>query len=62
MNEPKVLLAGLYERTSQKGNRYFVGRLGNARLLMFANQDKKQESDPDWLLYVQERSEQQAER
>jgi hypothetical protein len=23
------------------------------------NQDKKQESDPDWLLYVQERQEQE---
>lgn len=45
----------MYEKTSQKGNRYFIGRLGNAKLLMFANQDKKAETDPDWLLYVQER-------
>lgn len=56
MNEPMVKLAGLYEKTSQKGNRYFIGRLGNARLLMFANQDKKAETDPGWWLYVQERS------
>jgi hypothetical protein len=62
MNEPMVKLAGLYEKTSQKDNRYFIGRLGNARLLMFANQDKKQESDPDWLLYVQERGEQQGDK
>ncbi len=41
MNEPMVKLAGLYEKTSAKGNRYFIGRLGNARLLMFANQDKR---------------------
>jgi len=56
MNEPMVKLTGLYEKTSQKGTRYFVGRLGNAKLLMFANQDKKAETDPDWLVYVQERS------
>lgn len=60
--QPMVKLAGLYEKTSQKGNRYFVGRLGNARLLMFANQDKKQDSDPGWLLYVQERGEQQGDK
>jgi hypothetical protein len=57
-----VKLAGLYEKTSQKGNRYFIGRLGNARLLMFANTDKKDEKDPDWWLYVQERNEQGQER
>ena len=59
MNEPMVKIGGLYEKTSQKGNRYFVGRLNGVRLLMFANTDKQQESDPDWLLFVQERSEQQ---
>ncbi len=57
MNEPMVKLAGLYEKTSQKGNKYFIGRLGNARLLMFANADKKGEQEPDWFLYVQERTE-----
>lgn len=60
--QPLVKLAGLYEKTSQKGTRYFVGRLGSARLLMFANADKKQDSDPDWLLYVQERTEQRPQQ
>jgi hypothetical protein len=58
MNEPMVKLAGLYEKTSQKGNRYFIGRMNGARLLMFQNIDKQQEADPDWILYVQERTEQ----
>jgi len=31
----RVLLTRLYERTSKFGNRYFVGRLGAARLLLF---------------------------
>jgi len=43
MNEPMVKLAGLYEKTSQQGNKYFIGRLNGARLLMFANTDKKGE-------------------
>jgi len=60
--QPMVKLAGVYEKTSQKGNKYFVGRLNGARLLMFANTDKKDEKDPDWLLYVQERSEPQGDK
>jgi hypothetical protein len=35
MNEPMVKLAGLSEKTSQKRNCYFIGRLGNAWLRMF---------------------------
>ena len=33
--DDKVLLGRLYERTSQKGNRYFSGRLGAARVMLF---------------------------
>ena len=40
MNTPMIKLAGLYEKTSAKGTRYFVGRLNSARLLMFANTDQ----------------------
>jgi len=61
MNEPMVKIAGLYEKTSQKGNRYFIGRLNGARLLMFANPGKQSDTDPDWYLYVQEREEQKGE-
>ena len=41
MNAPMIKLAGLYEKTSGKGNRYFVGRLNGARLLMFTNTEKQ---------------------
>jgi hypothetical protein len=57
MNALMIKIAGLYEKTSAKGNRYFVGRLNGARLLMFANTEKQGEKDPDWHLYVQEREE-----
>jgi hypothetical protein len=55
MNEPMAKIAGLYEKTSQKGNRSFIGRQNGTRLLMFANPDKQHETDSDWLLYVRER-------
>ena len=44
MNDPVVRITSLYEKTSQKGNRHFVGRLGGTRLLMSANQGKRQDS------------------
>jgi hypothetical protein len=62
MNEPLVKIGGFFEKTSAKGNRYFVGRLNGARLLMLANTNKKQASDPDWCLYVQERNDPQEPR
>ena len=50
--DSKVLLGRLYERTSQKGNRYFSGRLGAVRIMLF----KDDESDVDnaWQLFVQD--------
>jgi hypothetical protein len=35
INDGKVLLCRLYERTSARGNRYLAGRLGAARLIGF---------------------------
>lgn len=43
----KVLLGRLYETTSGSGNRYFVGRLGAARVVLFKSRDC-------WELYVQD--------
>ena len=34
-SDGKVLLCRLYERTSSKGNRYFTGRLGPAKVIAF---------------------------
>jgi hypothetical protein len=52
-NAPLVKIASLYEKVSGKGNRYFVGRLNGARLLLFTNTEKHGEHDADWYLYVQ---------
>ncbi len=51
----KVLLGRLYERTSQKGNRYFSGRLGAARVMLF--KDDYADDDNVWQLFVQDGAE-----
>ncbi len=49
----KIRLATLYEKTSTRGNRYFVGRLGAARIMLF--EDKFADGDdPAWHLCLQE--------
>ena len=50
--DEKVLLGRLYERTSQKGNRYFSGRLGAARIMLF--RDDYADDDNVWQLFVQD--------
>ncbi len=53
--DDKVLLGRLYERTSQKGNRYFSGRLGAARVMLF--KDDHADDDNVWQLFVQDGTE-----
>ncbi len=49
----KVPLCRLYERTSASGNRYFSGRLGGAKVIVFL--DQKAEADvPVWQVYLQD--------
>ena len=50
----KVKLGRLYEKTSAKGTRYFVGRLGAARVLLFQSRETADDGDPVWDLYLQE--------
>ena len=49
-----VKLASVYENTSQRGTRYFVGYLGAAKLVMLPAKDAK-DGEPGWTLFVQER-------
>jgi hypothetical protein len=50
---PLVPLARLFEKTSGAGNRYFTGRLGYGRVLLFAD-GEADDGTPTWRLYVQE--------
>ena len=53
MNEARVRLAGLYEKTSKAGNLYYVGRINaGARILMLKNGRKQGDNDPDWELFL----------
>jgi hypothetical protein len=39
MNDHKILLCRLFEKTSERGNRYLFGRLGAARIVAFIDAD-----------------------
>ena len=53
MNQPRVLLMQLSERTSGKGNRYLSGWLGKASVVAFAGEPDKH-GNPTWDLFVSE--------
>lgn len=52
-HDGKVLLGRLYEKTSARGHRYFVGRLGAARVALFLD-ERAEGADPVWELFVQD--------
>ncbi len=53
-SDHKIKIAKLYEKTSAKGTRYFVGRLGAARVLLFQSRETAEGSDVVWNMYLQE--------
>lgn len=59
--EPKVLLVRLYEKTSGKGNRYFAGRMGAAKVVMLRD-DRAAGTDPIWQLFVSDGEPQQGKQ
>ena len=50
--DSKVFVARLYEHESAKGNRYFSGRLGAARIMLL--RDHHADADNAWQLFVQD--------
>ncbi len=48
-----VKLGRVFEKRSKNGKTYFVGRLGAARLLILRD-DRADENDPVWTLFVQD--------
>jgi len=55
MNEPLLKLAGLWEKTSAKGNRYLIGKLTpHVKIVILPNTRKNSDSDPDFQLFVQQ--------
>ena len=52
MNAQRIPMTRLFEKTSARGNRYFTGRLGNARVLLFRDETADAGSDPVWQMYL----------
>jgi len=51
-----IHLAGFWKKDSKNGRKYYTGKLGSGKLLLFRNDKKQTEKDPDLILYiVQER-------
>jgi hypothetical protein len=50
---PSIELARLYEKTSQRGTRYFVGRLGLARITLLPG-EAAEDGTATWRLLLQE--------
>jgi hypothetical protein len=55
--QPRVQLCRLFERTSQRGNRYLTGRLGAAKLIAFeardVPEDQRYGAEAVWNVYLQ---------
>lgn len=47
-----IEITGMWKNTDNNGNTYYVGYMGNAKVLMFANKYKEQDSHPDAILYL----------
>jgi hypothetical protein len=56
---PSFEVTRLYEKTSQRGTRYFVGRLGGARVTLLPG-DPAEDGTPVWRMLLQEASKTQA--
>ena len=52
MEDKKVKLTGLWENTTTKGEVYYSGSLGTAKLLIFKNSFKEKDNDPDFNLFL----------
>lgn len=48
----KIALTGLWKNTSKQGKTYISGTLGMAKVMIFANENKKGEKSPDYMMYL----------
>ena len=48
----RIFLTGLWQRTSQRGQEYLTGQLGQGTVLVFRNGHKDRDDDPDFVVYL----------
>jgi len=51
---PSVMLCRLYQKKSEKGNVYFAGRLGAAKVVLLRSKDTGDDGSPIWNLLASE--------
>jgi hypothetical protein len=51
---PMLRAANLWEKTSARGNTYYVGRLGGVKIVILANRDRENNNAPTHHLYFAE--------
>jgi hypothetical protein len=51
---PRLKASGLWAKTSAKGGRYLIGRLGGLKVLILANRDHQNDNDPSHHLFFVE--------
>jgi hypothetical protein len=54
-----IKLTGLWENKTSDGKQFLAGNIGNARILIFQNDYKKEERHPDYYLFIDEKKEQE---
>lgn len=60
MKEQKSKSIGaLWMKTSKAGNDYFSGKFGEQEIVVFKNNYKEKENQPDFLIYPSEKREEQ---
>jgi len=47
-----IQLSALWKKDSKNGRTYYTGKLGDGRLLLFKNDKKQDEKQPDLILYI----------
>lgn len=52
MADQFIKISGLWLNESSKGEKYFSGYLGNARIMIFKNKSKKEDNHPDYNMFV----------
>jgi len=47
-----IQIAAFWKKTSKNDRAYYQGKLGNGRLLLFKNDKKNSDKQPDLILYI----------
>ena len=47
-----IKLSGMWRNNNANGDPYYSGSIGTARLLMFPNQHRETDKQPEWILYL----------